>query len=269
MTDVSDEMLMAYADGELEAHDRTRVEAYLEQSADGRHRLAVFTATGRRLAGLFDQPIREPVPQRLIDAVMGARPQNGHVVGLDKARRARAPSSAPPSWALLAASVSLIAVGAGLYLRSNASLNADDAFAVSLSAAGERIAVAELAQTLDATPSGSAAVRDIGGVAATIKPVFTFATAANGYCRQYVISRTAGISLGGVACRDGSGQWRIETHVPFLPEHSNDGQIVTAGKSDLPAVEATVDQLISGDVLSAGDEAALMHSGWKDVQPKP
>jgi hypothetical protein len=43
--------------------------------------------------------------------------------------------------------------------------------------------------------------------------------------------------------------------------------IVPAGKEIPAAVEATVDRMISGDVLGVEDEARAMSGGWREVHP--
>ncbi len=69
MTDFPDEMLMAYADNELSPRDRALLDARLAVDADLKARLQPFTATGSSLSAFFDQPLREPVPSRLIEAI--------------------------------------------------------------------------------------------------------------------------------------------------------------------------------------------------------
>ena len=72
MTDISDEVLMAYADGELDASGCARVETYIAEDHKGVARLAVFTSTGRSLGMLYDEPMRQPAPQRLIETVLNS-----------------------------------------------------------------------------------------------------------------------------------------------------------------------------------------------------
>ena len=54
MTDISDEMLMAYADDELPPREREGLETRLKVDADLRARLEPFAATGLSLAAFFD-----------------------------------------------------------------------------------------------------------------------------------------------------------------------------------------------------------------------
>ena len=71
MAKVSDEMLMAYADGELALTERSEVETAIVSNPDLRSRLSVFERTKNELSGLYDEPMKRPVPDRLVDAVFG------------------------------------------------------------------------------------------------------------------------------------------------------------------------------------------------------
>lgn len=71
--ELSDEILMGYADGELSSAERSRVEAILARSASGRARLELFRSTRAAIAGLYPQPLVEPVPAHLVHLVLGAK----------------------------------------------------------------------------------------------------------------------------------------------------------------------------------------------------
>jgi surface antigen len=272
MSAISDEMLMAYADDELIGLDRAQVEMYLAQSSDGAARLAAFTTTGKRLAGLYDQPMREPVPQHLIDAVRGVAQTAGaqhrnfgsNIVALGP-KRPKWPEFSASRWPMAAAaSVAVLIAGTATLavLKSPAS---DQQFATVQTDIGHWMAVAGLAAVLEATPTGVQSVMQNSGTAATIKPIFTFPAVRNEFCRQYEIERAGANAIGGVACRESPGQWRVETQVVVAPTRSSEKQIVAAGRES--PVDAVVDHLIKGDVLSVEAEAALLRSGWVVVSP--
>ena len=282
MSLISDELLMAYADGELDSAEHARVETCLQQSPEAAARLAVFAATGRGLADIFGKPMQEPVPQRLVDAIYApasvAAPV-GTAIGTAyenvvpfAVRRHQARVASRPVFqrhlSLAAACVTLLAVGAGSYWFFNQPAGQpSESFALALSGSGERIASAELASVLDTVLGDKTAVAVIAGKEATIKPMFTFATADKNFCRQYEITRGQAQAIAGVACRGSAGQWHVETHVAFEPDSAIGGQIKPAGKEGVEAVEAAVNRLISGDVLGNDQEAELMRQGWKAAAP--
>ncbi len=118
----SDDALVAYLDGELDADERRHVEAWLEADPAVRERLTALAQTGELLRGAYADIVDEPVPPRLIAAARGASattPQEAEILVLKR-----------PGWATitlparrwqigLAAAAGLFGVifgGAGTYL---------------------------------------------------------------------------------------------------------------------------------------------------------
>lgn len=275
MSEISNEELMAYADGEIADDMRIRVEAYLAHDPNAQKRLAVFTATGRNLADLFDRPMHEPVPARLIHGIVPpsddagasqiARLSDVKVVPLQSRRR---PSSmAMPTRALAASLAGLLAAGSSIWFLKHASPDARSTFGLAMSANGEKIAGDGLASALETVPSGKTAVRTITSETASIRPTFSFASLTSSYCRQYEIFRQEPTGLTGVACRQQNGSWQIEIQRPSAAHRSSSDTVLPAGKEDLAPIEAVVDGLISGDVLGPDDEARAMSSGWRQAPP--
>ena len=67
----SDDHLVAYLDGELEAAQRHEVETWLNADPAARQRLAALTQSAYLVRLAFDEVMREPVPDRLITAARG------------------------------------------------------------------------------------------------------------------------------------------------------------------------------------------------------
>jgi surface antigen len=268
VNDISDEMLMAYADGELDDRARAKVDAYLITSIEAAQRLEIFLATGRGLSDLFEQPMHEPVPQRLLDVI--AAPASVIAFPGASARRRQNRQQFWPT--TLAASLAMLAIGSSVFwFKNRVFTNSGEAFGVARSEQGDRVAVDTLAEVLETTAVGISTLVTVSGQRATVKPVFTFATAEKTYCRQYVIAKDETAAYGGVACRAPNGQWRIEAQQAVAaasssaPEKAK--QIAPAsGTTDGNEIEATVDRLIAGDVLSIEAEASAMARKW---QPAP
>ena len=143
---VSDETLMAYADGEVDTATRAIVEAAMRDDPEVRRRVAHHRALREAVKGAFAAVIDEPVPQRLIAAARGA--PAGSVVDLAVARNAAAVKASRGSrWQPAAMAASLLLGLALGYLgwRGSNSL-------VRVSASGELVAGAGLAllETLSA-----------------------------------------------------------------------------------------------------------------------
>jgi surface antigen len=268
---ISDETLMAYVDGELAEDIRGRVEAYLTDNPDGRQRLAAFTATGKNLADIFDRPMREPMPQRLLDLVGGStsdrvrttRTASVMSISLGQRRTSRLPTR---KWALAASFATLLVAGVGsIWFLQRTPGDVDGTYVLENSIDGKKIAGKALATALETAPSGSSVLRTINGEATSIRPTFTFATANSEYCRQYEVFSEKMPGLAGVACRETGYMWMIETQTSFAARRSTNGMILPAGKETLAPVDEVVDRMISGDVLGLDDEARVMNGGWRRV----
>jgi anti-sigma factor RsiW len=88
---ITDELLSAYVDGELEAADRERVDAWLQSHPEDRARVQAWQADCAALAALFNPVLDEPAPAALRDTVW---------------RRQGA-----PRWAMAAAAAGLLLAG--------------------------------------------------------------------------------------------------------------------------------------------------------------
>jgi len=100
----SDETLMAYADGELDAATRAAVEAALATDAQLAQRVARHRALRGRLRAAFDPVLDEPLPERLLASVRGA-PAQRHAANVVALPRAAAPRWSWPQWGAIAASL--------------------------------------------------------------------------------------------------------------------------------------------------------------------
>jgi anti-sigma factor RsiW len=70
----SDELLIAYLDGELDERRCSEIESWLEQDASVRERVAQLTESAAVLRAAFDEVLREDVPERLLAAARGTGP---------------------------------------------------------------------------------------------------------------------------------------------------------------------------------------------------
>ena len=120
----SDELLVAYLDGEVEETVAIEVESWLEQDPDLRTRLQVLTESATHIRDAFEEILREPVPDRLMAAARGrdaiaAEPVKGATILSFGARLASVTARkgmANRRWGLgvaAAASLSFLVIGAG------------------------------------------------------------------------------------------------------------------------------------------------------------
>src|SRR6185503_4414002 len=99
----SDEMLMAYADGELDLVARAEIEAAMAQDPAIARAVERHRAIAGKLRTAYDSVLEEPVPAEL--AALAADPENARVVELAAARGARRVAVGRwqlPAWAAIA-----------------------------------------------------------------------------------------------------------------------------------------------------------------------
>lgn len=239
MTPFTDEQLMAYADGELGAAERSAVEAALANDPALAARVESYRAGRRLLKQRFAAVAEEPVPQRLLDLLQSA-PANDKVVPLRP--RTAAPIAVPrrarPVWPMALAASLLLALGlagGGWLLRGLAAVPADPLLAV-----------------LEQSPSGE--LRRAGDEEFLV--LASLATADGRWCREYERGPAGGAMQRGLACRGNGGGWR-EEQFPEAPAEPREGGYQLAGAGDDPAVS------LGARRLDAEEEAARIGAGWR------
>ncbi len=243
---ISDELLLAYIDGELSREDRARVEAALAEDSEVAERLRRHRAVGAMIHEAFADAAEEPPPEHLVQMVRPA----AAVVSLEAARAKRAepkpkPKPARPAfpkldtrWAGFAAAL-VVGVGIGVFTPRLETGLVDDR----LRASGALNAA--LQSRLAATQPADAPIR-IG---------LTFRDRSNRWCRSFTAPE-----LSGVACR-AQGRWQVRMAETGAPAKGGDYR--TAASQASPAVMASVEGMIAGRPVDAAAEKAAEASGWR------
>jgi anti-sigma factor RsiW len=113
MARVDDVMLMAYADGELDAATARQIEAAIAADPALAARVRLFRESAALLRGAFGDALHEEVPERLRAAVQPAKAsaEASNVVSLS----ARRPARQIVAWAVAASFAALVLGGGGTY----------------------------------------------------------------------------------------------------------------------------------------------------------
>jgi anti-sigma factor RsiW len=115
----SDETLIVYLDGELDADARSEVESWLEADAELRDRVAALAASAEALRAAFEPVLHEPVPERLLAAARGT--PAAEIVNFKAAQKPPRPLMQRP-WARFAMAAGIIGLliggGVGYYATS-------------------------------------------------------------------------------------------------------------------------------------------------------
>jgi hypothetical protein len=245
---ISDEILMAYADGEADAATRSRVEAEMHEDPEIGRRIARHRALRDAMRGAGASVLDEPVPERLIAAARGRAPAST-VVDLSRARESaiRKAPRLPRGWQPAAMAASLL-VGLALgYLGWHGS-----AALIQANSSGGLVAGAALADVLstqlsDGRPPARAATAGL-----------SFRAKTGDYCRTFALTGDAASS--GLACHDANG-WSIKV-LAQSPSPGSPTQFRTAGSELSPAIRAAIEASIEGEPLDHAGEVAARQAGW-------
>ena len=245
---ISDEILMAYADGEADAATRAQVEAAMQEDPEIGRRVARHRALRDAMQGAGASVLAEPVPERLIAAARGRAPA-GAVVDLSRAREAaiRKAPGVSRGWQPAAMAASLL-VGLALgYLGWHG-----PAALIQSNSSGGLVAGAALAEALstqlsdDRSPSRAATAG------------LSFRAKTGAYCRAFAL--TGADASSGLACHEDNG-WSIKV-LAQSPPAGTPTQFRTAGSELSPAVRAAIEGSIEGEPLDHAGEIAARQAGW-------
>ena len=245
---ITDEMLVAFADGELDAKDREAVMRAVAADPELGQKLAAHQRLRETLTGHFAPIMEQAAPERLKALLVpGGESQNDNVVSLAAVRAIRkekANGLAPRRWLPAWGNVAAIAATLVLGIAVGQSMNEGSPVGVS---GGGLMARGELAETLD---TQLASVQD-GGIETRIG--LTFRGKDGAICRTF-----EGEALSGLACR-AAGRWRFEQILPGRGAASDYRQ-ASAGD---PRLAASVQRMIAGAPFDANAERMARSKGWE------
>jgi hypothetical protein len=254
---ISDETLMAYVDGELDAGERARVEAAARTDAALARRIQAQRRLRERVANAFGGAMAEPPPERLMEAIRAQRAPAA-VVDLSEARARRAaeakPAPVPKPWARWVAIAACVVVVAGVAYRYAPLSGGPGGASMIGGPPGSLVAEGALAGALN---QQLAAAGSAPGQAVRIG--VSFHSTDGPYCRTFQV--VSGDGFAGLACREASG-WRVRMVVADAVPTAALAYRQAASETPAPILNA-VDGMIAGAPLDAGQEAAARAKGWR------
>lgn len=231
---VTDEMLMAFVDGETDEATAAMIARALAADAGLAARAERFRASRALMREAFGDARREPVPEALVEAVLRASRKDS-VVAFPARRTLR---FALPLAASLAFVFGLSGYLAG-YLTGQAGSGTADPLG--------RVAIA---QALATTKSGESRPVAVSGEEARLHTLATYRI-EGGLCRRFDLSG-ADIALSGVGCDRGAG-WNLDLTVA---RPGGDGLYAPASEAGLHSIDAYLDALEAFAPLSGEEEDA-------------
>jgi hypothetical protein len=253
MTVPSEETLMAYADGELDAAARAEVEAALAAHPALAARIDAHRALRARLQATYAPALEEPASDRVM-ALLGGAP--AEVVSLADVRARReeartpkaAPAPVPRRWLQAGAIAATLVVGV---LVGRSILAPASGGPMIVSKGGGLVAQGELAKAL----TGQLASQPQPG--AVVRVGLSFKAADGRYCRTFAPAKGRGMA--GVACRD-PGVWTVRM---ATEAQGAAGDYRQAASESPAAVMAAVQDMIDGQPLDAAGETRARRAGWR------
>jgi anti-sigma factor RsiW len=237
---VSDEMLMAYADGELEAKERAEIAALAAVNPLIAGRIARFAQSRQVIGNAFSATLAEPVPDYLIDTVLG-----------DRTRAApRQDNRFIKAIMPLAACLMLVAGICGYVIGTAQTGTAPRGMSFIAAATG-----APLLDSLARAPSGEEVSVDDNGVSIVATATGTYPV-VGGMCRIYD-AQAGGESLRGVACIDG-GNWSVPVTVATGARGYH-----PASETSLMVIDSFLDGIEADADIGVEAEALLIGNGWQ------
>lgn len=249
--ELTDELLVAYVDDELDPDQRAMVKGVLESNPALSRRADEMRLARDLLSEGFPLEKDVRLPARVETAVKNlAAASAPHSSSRRIAFRVRHRWSRAIAAGLLLCGV----VGASYVIWRDASeLTADKVTALT-----QIDPQNPLHDVLESRPS--AVLIEVPKENAAMRAVLTFRAKDGRFCREFEILSDAGGSTG-IACRE-NDHWRTEVLVKAAPASPNSNYYVPAGASDDSAVAEVFERLAQDEPLSATQEVHLL-AGWR------
>lgn len=241
-----DEVLMAYADDELDAGTRASVEAAMASDPEIACRIARHKALRNRVHAAFNRVVDEPVPARLLQAVHGeADSRSSKVMPL---RRPRVRDWSWPQWTAIAASLIVGMIAGRLTLLGMGRSGP-------ITMRGDRmLAAGALSAALSEQLAGAQTAGD------PVRLGVSFHSKSGQYCRTFTLRQPA--MLAGLACRARDG-WQVGVLARTESADADSGGYRQAASSMPAAIAAAVGEQIVGEPLDRRSEAAARARHWQ------
>lgn len=251
---ISDELLAAYLDGELQGAERARIEQAILNDSRLAQRVAQYRKGKGRTRLRLQASLREPMPQRLFQSARAtARPATAQVIDLARVRAERKRRTERHRFLQSHRLVIAASVLGGLLLGVLADRLVTGS-ALTAYQGGTLTAAGALSAALD---------QQLGNAAANgsrVRVGMTFRSRNGNYCRTFSVDEPA---LSGLACHEQS-HWHILTLVdtPAMSAPLERTVALSTPPTLSPLVLQTVRSRISGAPLDAQDLLRARNANW-------
>ena len=250
---ITDQLLMAYVDGELSPDLAALILSRLETEPDLLQRLEEHQRLRRELSAVYGSVMGEPLPPSLTallsrESAQAAPPPVIPLFRLPRVEPGSAFSRLGGAWPVLAAAAAAAVFGVGLSEVRHAGDPLTRAGDGRIVASGPLASSLEHGLATDATGSGA-------------KIMASFADRTGRYCR--VFQSAAGGHDDGVACKSG-GRWLVVALANGAGSEPTTGYR-QASSSLSPSVATAVDELQASSALTPEQEREARTQQWRAV----
>jgi hypothetical protein len=236
-----DEILMAYADGELDDLLNAEISSAIERDPALAQRVQRHRALRAEVAGAYSPVLGQPLPERLLAAAGGSQRRAEVLQFPPRSAAAEGRRWGTREWAAVAASLVL-----GMLLSWQ--FIAPSRGALVTASNGALVARGALARALDSQLASTQRPED------PVQIGLTFRSQDGSYCRSFTLRHAA---TAGLACR-ASGEWRVAVTTSAAGSEAG----VRQASSPPPAVLSAIEARIAGDALDAAGEEDARLGGW-------
>ncbi len=258
MIKLTDEILMAYVDGELDTNLTEEVGKAIEENPDILAKVQMFRESTILLKGIYDEPLREEIPEKLLKTITTSLSDNKKrgllnrlcsFFSVDFSRRP----------AFVFAMLACLAIGLVMgFILTDHMMPGRDPYATFI---GNK----ELSRGLDTTLSGKSF--RIAENKITVTPLMTFIDSNREYCRQFEVRLRhdgEGELIQCIACRQKSGEWKTKVIIwsgsLMSSRESSTTPFQPASSGDL--MESIVNEMMVSAPISIKQEKRLIKQAW-------
>jgi hypothetical protein len=246
------EKAMALVDGQLAPAEVPALVQELARNDALVTELQGYLAMSRnRVAQAYAAKTDEPVPRRLIDAVMATPIRTG---APRPASLATSVSERLIGWLRASCRMPAWSLAAALTLAAAAAFAVAAAILPGGRGGAANLASADVGAALERTPSGKEAAL------ASVRPMLSFNSKDGRRCRQFEVRSAGNKTSHGLACRGRRGEWQL---IASTPPTGTGGGYMPAGADRRKIIDDLVTSMISGEPLSPEGEAAAIGKAWQ------
>ncbi len=256
--EITDQLLNAYIDGELNSETRLSIELELKSNKELQIKLNNLKKVNKLLALAF--PISENIPEKLINNLNNVQEKSADIININRTKQSKT-NKTFSNWypTAIAASIMLVL---GILIGSNLNFLTPDSKNSAMLAMTIQPNNA-LYSVLETTPSSSIIeLSNPDNDKVFVKPILSFKSNTGHFCREFDINSEAK-NMTGVACRQSDLSWNLEVLLENSRHSTDENSFELASDRVEEVINSVIDELMLDNPISAENEKFLINNNWK------